>query len=167
MFVCKDVDPSYIYTAPIQIKNQVLINAPREEVFKVLVDVESWPKWFSDMTDARWSSRDTHCLNSTRVLTLKGAIKIHEKFITWKENERLAFNFISTSIPMAHAFVEDFKLENEANNTTRLTYSAGYDACIFLKLTGPLGKWALNFQFKNAAKSLARYMESTPLTTSL
>lgn len=159
MPACQSVDMNYLETAPVKIINSVDVSATPEQIFAVFEDENSWPKWFTGIVGVEWTSPKPFGVGTTRTVNL-GALKVYENFIHWEENKRFAFYFTKTNLPFVKALLEDYQLEVIDSNTTRFTHIVAYQPAFPLSFLGPLGKAALNRNFKKAANSLVRFMKS-------
>ena len=159
MPACQSVDMDYLESAPVKIINSVDISATPEQIFAVFEDENSWPQWFTGIIGVEWTSPKPFGVGTTRTVNL-GAIKVYEHFIHWEDNQRFAFYFTKTSLPFAKALLEDYRLEPLDSNTTRFTHTVAYQPAFPLSLLGPIGKAALNRNFKKATESLVKFMES-------
>ncbi len=157
-FSCRPVDPDFLYSAPVRIVNEVTINAAPEKVFEVLEDPDAWPKWFKDIVRVEWTSPKPFGVGTTRAVTLK-AMTVYEKFLVWETGKRFSFYFTETSLPFAHAFCEDYRLEASGSGTTRFIYTVALEPRFLIRLAGPVGRFILGRMFRNGARSLAIYME--------
>ena len=159
MPACQSVDMNFLESAPVKIVNSVDISATPEQIFSVFEDENSWPQWFTGIVDVEWTSPKPFGVGTTRTVNL-GAMKVYENFIHWEDNQRFAFYFTKTSLPFVKALLEDYRLEALDSTTTRFTHTVAYEPAFLLSLLGPIGKAALNRNFKKATESLVRFMES-------
>ena len=159
MPACQSVDMNFLESAPVKIINSVDISATPEQIFAVFEDENSWPQWFTGIVGVEWTSPKPFGVGTTRTVNL-GAMKVYENFIHWEDNQRFAFYFTKTSLPFVKALLEDYRLEVLDSTTTRFTHTVAYEPSLPLSLLGPIGKAALNRNFKMATKSLVRFMES-------
>ncbi|OUS30194.1 hypothetical protein A9Q99_06885 [Gammaproteobacteria bacterium 45_16_T64] len=155
---CKDVDESYLHSAPMRFVNEVILDATPEEVFAIFEDENSWPKWFKGIKHVEWTSPKPYSVGTTRTVTLD-AMKVYEHFIIWEQNKRFAFYFTSTGLPFVKSLCEDYQLEAVGDSQTRFIYTVACDPILLIKMTGPLAKYALGNMFKNAAESLRLYIQ--------
>jgi len=154
----RKVGLEFIESAPVRFVNEVTIHASCDEVFEALKDPDSWPRWFSDIQRVEWTSPPPFGVGSTRTVTLKG-MTVYEKFMVWEPGKRFAFYAPKISKPIAHAFCEDYRLEDSGSGTTRLIFTVAMEPRLMLRLAGPVGRFMMGRTFKNSARSLAAYME--------
>ena len=158
-FSCRTVDLAFLDSAPIRFVNEVEINASPERVFEIFEDGESWPKWFRDIVKVEWTSSKPFGVGTTRTVTLK-TMTVYEKFIAWDPGKRFTFYFTGTSLPIAHAFCEDYQLEALSNGRTKFTYIVAFEPRLLIKMSGPIGRWIFGNMFRTGAKSLAAFMQN-------
>lgn len=157
-FACRPVDLSFIETAPLKFVNEVELDASPEQVFKVLEDEESWPKWFKEIVGIEWTSPKPFGVGTTRTAKLRGAT-VYEHFIAWDPGKRFTFRLAGASVPIARAFCEDYRLEPTGNGKTRFTYIVAIEPGLLLKLAGPIARLVMGNMLRNGAHSLAAYMK--------
>ena len=157
-FKCKEVDLSFLETAPIKFVNIVTLDSTPQRVFEVFEDPKAWPRWFKDIIKVEWTTPKPFGVGTTRVVTLK-TMKAYEKFFIWETGKRFAFYFTATSIPFAKAFCEDYQLEELGDGKTKFTYTVVYEPNLLLKMTGPIVKLILGNMFKKSVISLATYIK--------
>jgi len=157
-FECRKVGEDFINSAPERFVNVVEVNASPEKIFEIFEDENQWPLWFKDIVKVTWTSPKPFGVGTTRTVKLK-PLTVYENFIVWETNKRFTFYLTHTSLPLAHALIEDYVLEPIDDGKTKFTYTVVYDPKPILKLAGPLGKMAFGRMFKNAAKGLKKYID--------
>lgn len=157
-FACRPVDLDFIESAQIRFVNEVGINASPEEVFTVLSDTDSWPRFLKDVIKAEWTSPEPHGVGSTRKLILKGMTAM-EKFIVWDPGKRFTFYIVETNAPLVRALCEDYRLEPAGGGKTVLTYVLALEPTLMLKLTGPMGRQLFRDLAGRVAHGLADFMK--------
>jgi len=157
-FACRPVGLDFIESAPLRFVYTVDIDASPEDVFKVLADVDAWPRFLEDARKAQWLSPVPHGVGSARTLILKG-LTAQEHFIAWEPGKRFTFYIAEMTAPLARALCEDYRLEPAGRGKTRFTYIVACDPSLLLKLTGPVGRGLLGSMFRKVAYSLAGFMK--------
>ena len=66
------------------------------------------------------------------------------------------FYFVASSMPLAHAFAEDYLLEEIAPGRTRFTYTVGIEPRLLVALAGPLSRIYFGSMFKSGCTNLER-----------
>ncbi len=108
MFPCEPVDVSFIETAPYRFTNSVDLAITPEQLFEVLADAESWPRWANVITKVAWTSPEPRGVGTTRVVDMRGGIVGDEEFLIWEPLRRMAFRFNECSTTAVAAFAEDY-----------------------------------------------------------
>jgi len=157
-FPCREVGHDFLESAPLRFVNEVTINATPARVFEALEDPQAWPKWFNDIVKVEWTSPKPFSVGTTRTVRLK-AMTVFEKFSVWETGKRFTFYFTETSLPFAHAFCEDYRLEDSGSGTTRLIYTVALEPRLLIRLGGPVSRLIMGRMFRNGARSLSAYME--------
>lgn len=158
-FTCRPVDLDFVDSAPLRFVSEVEIAASPEQVFNIFEDENAWPKWFDDIVKVEWTSPKPYGVGTTRIGTLK-RMTVHEKFIAWDPGRRFAFCLTAATLPIAHAFCEDYRLKPLGNGKTRFTYTIACEPRWLLKLAGPLGRRMMDTMLRKAAHSLAAFMQA-------
>jgi carbon monoxide dehydrogenase subunit G len=156
-FPCHPVDASFFDTAPMRFKNTVELAARPADVFAILEDGETWPKWFHGIRKVVWTSNKPYGVGTTRTVWLTG-LSVDEHFFRWEQDRRFSFYLTGHSIPLAHAFAEDYLLEAVAPNKTRFTYSVAIEPRLALSIVGPIAKTYFGSMFRSACKGLQSYV---------
>jgi hypothetical protein len=111
MFPCEHVDLSFIDTAPFRFRNSVDLAITPEQLFEVLADAESWPRWATVITKVTWTSPEPRGVGTTRTVDMRGGIVGNEEFLAWEPFTRMAFRFNECSTRAVAAFAEDYRVE--------------------------------------------------------
>ena len=157
-FSCRAVDESFLASAPMRFVNEVVLDAPPEAVFRMFEDGDSWSKWIKGIKSVEWTSPKPFGVGTTRTVTLD-AMKVKEYFFIWEQNKRFTFYFVSTGVPFVKALCEDYVLEPVGDGKTKFTYTVACEPSLPLKLSGPVGKFALGKMFKDATRDLQQLLK--------
>lgn len=150
----QDRDLAWVDSAPIRIELSKAVAAPPDEVFAILADHGSWPKWFTSMKAAQGDG--TTGVGSTRQVAL-GPLKADERFLAWEPGRRFSFLITKASAPGLVAFVEDFRLEPAPDDRTTVTYVGGIEPIRALRWAAPVVRWAFGREIDKALTGLAAY----------
>jgi polyketide cyclase/dehydrase/lipid transport protein len=156
-FTCRPVDTSFFDTAPMRFKNVVELDAPPAMVFAIFDDEQSWPKWFRAIHKVVWTSNRPHGVGSTRTVSLS-TVTVYEHFFRWEQDRRCSFYLTGASMPLAHAFAEDYLLEEFAPAKTRFTYRVAIEPRLAVAMGGPISRMYFGSMFKSACKNLQSYV---------
>lgn len=111
MHPCERVDLAFIENAPFRFRNSVDLAITPEQLFEVLSDAESWPRWAKVITKVTWTSPEPRGIGTTRVVEMRGGIVGDEEFIAWEPFTHMAFRFNECSTKAVAAFAEDYRVE--------------------------------------------------------
>ncbi|OBI52719.1 SRPBCC family protein [Mycobacterium sp. E787] len=111
MFPCERVDLGFIDTAPFRFSNSVDLAITPEQLFEVLADAESWPRWAPVITKVTWTSPEPRRVGTTRTVDMRGGMVGNEEFLAWEPFTRMAFRFNECSTQAVAAFAEDYRVE--------------------------------------------------------
>ena len=159
MFPCERVDPSFTDDAPYLFRNSVDLAVTPEQLFEVLADAESWPRWASVITKVTWTSPEPYGVGTTRTVDMRGGIVGNEEFIAWEPFTRMAFRFNECSTRAVAAFAEDYRVEVIPGGC-RLTWTMAQKpagpARLAMVVVGPL----LNLALRRFLKNLRSYTDA-------
>ena len=111
MFPCERVDLSFVDSAPFRFRNSVDLAITPEQLFEVLADAESWPRWATVITKVTWTSPEPRGVGTTRTVDMRGGMVGNEEFLSWEPFSRMAFRFNECSTRAVAAFAEDYRVE--------------------------------------------------------
>ena len=111
MHPCERVDLSFIDNAPYRFRNSVDLAITPEQLFEVLSDAESWPRWATVITKVTWTSPQPRGVGTTRIVEMRGGIVGDEEFLAWEPFTHMAFRFNECSTRFVGAFAEDYRVE--------------------------------------------------------
>ena len=156
-FPCHAVDSSLFDTAPMRFTNAVELDARPDEVFAILEDGESWPRWFAGMRKVAWTSNKPYGVGTTRTVWLTLG-SVDEHFFRWEQDRRFSFYLTALSMPLVYALAEDYLLEELAPGRTRFTYRVAVEPRLALGMVGPIARTLINSILRNACKGLQSYV---------
>ena len=148
----------FVDRAPAEFLTEADLPATPERVFAVFADIASWPRWFDDMREARWTGAATSGVGATRWVRL-GAIAVDETILAWEPGRRFSFRIDTATLPLVRAMVEDWRLE-PTQNGTRLVWRAAYEPTLLTRLLHPIVRAIFGAQFRRTAEGLKRYLAS-------
>ena len=158
-FACKAVDLAYLDIAPLQFRNEIVIDAAAESVFAVLEDGNSWPKWFKDIANIEWTTPKPFGVGTKRTIKMHTQLVADEEFFVWKQGKEFAFYFTYTNLPVVNALCEHYYLEPLGENQCKFTYRIGAELMFPTTLLAPIANILLGNMFEKGTKSLAKYMK--------
>jgi Polyketide cyclase / dehydrase and lipid transport len=152
MFPCERVEVSFAETAPFRLRNSVDLAITPEQLFEVLADAESWPRWVSVITKVTWTSPGPRGVGTTRIVETHGGIVADEEFIAWEPFTHIAFRFNECSTRSLTALAEDYRVEVVPGGC-RLTWTVAHKpagpARLAMFFVGPLVNLALRRFLRN------------------
>lgn len=159
MFPCDRVDLSFIDSAPFVYRNSVDLAITPEQLFEVLADAESWPRWASVITKVTWTSPEPRGVGTTRVVEMRGGLVGNEEFLAWEPFSHMAFRFNECSTQAVAAFAEDYRVEAVPGGC-RLTWTMAQKpagpARLAMHVVGPL----LNLGLRRFLRNLRNYTDT-------
>lgn len=108
----RSVGLDYTETAPVRLVFTAEASAAPEAVFHALADVEGWPRWYRQVTEAR--STDG---GKGREIRLKGGTRFRETVMAADPCERYAYRIDETNAPGLRALLEEWTLKPSGPGT--------------------------------------------------
>ncbi|OBK10703.1 SRPBCC family protein [Mycobacterium sp. 1245852.3] len=159
MFPCERVDLNFIDSAPFVFSNSVDLAITPEQLFEVLSDAGSWPRWAKVITKVTWTSPEPRGVGTTRVVEMRGGIVGNEEFLAWEPFTHMAFRFNECSTRSVAAFAEDYRVQVIPGGC-RLTWTMAQKpagpAKPAMVVVGPL----LNLALRRYLRNLRSYTDS-------
>lgn len=158
MQACRLVDVDFVDTARYRYSNSVDLAITPDQLFEVLEDPDSWPRWAKVITKVTWTSPPPRGVGTTRVVDMRGGLVGDEEFLLWEPPTRMAFRFNASSEPTVQAFAERYDVEPTLEGC-RLTWTLALDVAGPSRRLMPLGKPVMNLTFRWFLKNLRRYTD--------
>jgi len=163
MFPCERVDASFTdadsVEARYRFRNSVDLAITPEQLFEVLSDAQSWPRWAKVITKVTWTSPEPRGVGTTRVVEMRGGLVGNEEFLAWEPFTHMAFRFNECSTRSVAAFAEDYRVEVIPGGC-RLTWTMAQKpagpAKRAMVVVGPL----LNLALRRYLRNLRSYTDS-------
>ena len=154
---CRAETVSFVERAPYRFENEGVMPVSAEALFDALVDAPSWPKWFVDMLEARWTSDAPYGVGSTRTVRLK-PMSVDERILVFEPGKRFAFRLERVGLPLVRAMVEDYVIEPLGPSSSRLHWVAAYEPTLLMKALHPLMRAIFGSQFRRTVVQLAKHL---------
>lgn len=159
MHPCERVDLGFIDNAPVIFRNSVELAITPEQLFDVLADAESWPRWANVISKVTWTSPEPRGVGTTRTVEMHGGIVANEEFLAWEPFTHVAFRFNECSTRYVAAFAEDYRVEVIPGGC-RLTWTMAQKpagpARLPMAVVGPL----LNLVLRRFLRNLRSYTDT-------
>lgn len=152
-FKNKDVGLDFVERAPQRFVVVRELAATPDEVFGILADGDSWPRWFPDMREVAWQTPAPHTVGSIRHVRLK-SLRAKERFIAWEPGKRWSFVVFASTAPFTRAMVEDYVLEPLPGGHTRLTVNACFEPSLLGTILLPILRRVFGKMFDKAGDGL-------------
>lgn len=149
-------DLAFADTAPARAEGSAIVDATPAEIWAVLVDHGSWPRWFTGVKACRPTSEPATGIGSTREVVLSGGARFQERFIAWDEDARWAFTATAMTPGGFRSLVERVTIEAVDDHRTRVTYRMAFDPALLLKPLAPLLTRAVSRNLDTAMEALGR-----------
>jgi Polyketide cyclase / dehydrase and lipid transport len=164
MFPCERVSVSFTQTAPYRFTNSVDLAITPEQLFEVLADAESWPRWASVITNVTWTSPEPRGVGTTRTVDMRAGIVGDEEYLIWEPFTRMAFRFNECSTRAVAAFAEDYRVEVIPGGC-RMTWTLAQKPAGPAKLAMFVARPVLNLALRRFLTNLRRYTDARFATT--
>ncbi len=125
-FHLRPEDLSFLDRAPDSYVFDALVEAPRAAVFAAIgADPSTWT-WFPKLSNASYEGAGPRGVGSRRRVDMAGTF-YRETMIAWEEPSCWAYRVDESSVPLAHAPVEEWALfeseDDRANTIVRWTFA--------------------------------------------
>lgn len=107
---CERVAVEFVDDAPYRFVSTVDLAITPEQLFEVMADAASWPKWAKVITKVTWTSPEPRGVGTTRTVDMRGGISGDEEFLAWEPFTRMAFRFNESTTGAIAAFAEDYRV---------------------------------------------------------
>lgn len=163
MYPCDPVGLELINTARFRATNSVDLPVSPGQLWQVLEDEESWPRW-SYVTRMTWNSPRPFRVGTTRAIETRTGGRVIDEVIAWHPQVHLAFRVNAVSEPTEGASVEEFRIEPTPQGC-RLTWTLAHDpkkASLGVRL---VAKTVMNVKYRQYLDKLRKYTEQRFGTT--
>lgn len=107
---CERVELDFVDRAPYRFVSTVDLAITPEQLFEVLADAASWPRWATVITKVTWTTPEPRGVGTTRTVDMRGGITADEVFLAWEPFTRMAFRFDESTTGAVAAFAEDYRV---------------------------------------------------------
>jgi carbon monoxide dehydrogenase subunit G len=159
MIPCERVDLAFIDSAPFRFVSTVELTINPEQLFEVLSDAESWPRWATVITKVTWTSPEPRGVGTTRTVHMRGGIVGDEEFLAWEPFTHMAFRFNEASTSSIAAFVEDYNVVPTVNGCHLTWVMAMKPNGVAARLGMRLGRPVMSRMFQKFLYNLRDYTD--------
>jgi len=150
------VDAEFLDSAPFRVVTEVLVSAPIEACWSLLVDQASWPQWFDDMSTVEANPWLWTEPGQTRQVTVN-KLKVDEVAISLEPQREYAFSITKWPLPIAKRAAEGVRLVDRTDGEsprTQLTYIGAFELTWFSKWLEPILQRRFNAAWGPALQNL-------------
>jgi len=143
---------SFLDRAPVRHVFTAVVPATRDAVFAELADPTTWPTWFPGVRSARYHGAPPYGVGTIREADVAGTRWV-EEMIAWDAGRRWAYTVLEASMPLAHAQVESFEVE-DAPGGTRVRWTLAIEPRLVQRLAAPIAPLVMRRLFERAMRNL-------------
>ncbi|MCH7789232.1 MAG: SRPBCC family protein [Acidobacteria bacterium] len=126
---------SWIEDAPVRVRAERTVSATPAQLWAVIADHESWPRWFDSVKKVEVTGV-SDAVDGTRRVTV-GPVVLEERFTRWEPEHVFAFAVTGMSHRLVKSLNERLTLTAQESGTT-VVYEQAFDpkpvAGLFLKI---------------------------------
>jgi hypothetical protein len=163
MYPCERVGLDLIETARFRSTNSVDLKITPGQLWQLLEEAESWPKW-SYVKQMTWTSPKPFRVGTTRAVDTRTGGRVHEEVIVWHPQVHLAFRVNEVSEPPGGGSVEELRIEPTPQGC-RLTWTIAHDPKHPPLLARLLLKRMMKRNYRKYLGKLRRYAEQRFVAT--
>ena len=130
------------------VKRTIIINAPKDKVWKKISNIAGLPTWVIDVKKTTYLSKKKTNVGAIRKITFNDGNTIEEHVVDWKNGEY--FTYIATEGLPLRAYVATLIIKPKSKDTSILTWQSYFNSKKMTK------KEFLDFQ-----KTLGQFYESS------
>jgi hypothetical protein len=157
-FRLREVSPDFLTTAPKRWHFEGIVAAPQERVFDAIAaDPSTWT-WFPGFSTGRYKGPGPHGAGAIREVRVGPSI-YRETIVVWDRPTRWVYRVDSTTVPLAHALVEEWTVE-PAGSGSRVRWTFAVDPRAMFRAMGPLTPIVLGRVFRTAMRNLEAELKS-------
>ena len=151
--------PDFLTTAPKIWRFEGRVGAPQERVFDAIAaDPSTWT-WFPGFSTGRYEGPGPHGVGSIRAVRVGPSI-YRETILAWDGPTRWVYRVDSTTVPLAHALVEEWVVEAADGDASRVRWTFAVDPRAMVRVMGPLPPRVLGRVFRRAMRNLEAELKS-------
>jgi hypothetical protein len=145
----------FLTSAPRRWTFSAPVAAPPTAVFAALsADPSTWASWFPGFTAGHYEGEGTPGLGSGREVTV-GRARYRETMVAWDEPTRWTYRVDETTVPMADALVEEWRIAPDGDHSV-VSWTFAIDPKPLFSLSRPLAAPVMGWLFRRAMRNLSR-----------
>jgi Polyketide cyclase / dehydrase and lipid transport len=157
MFPCQRVGLDLIETARFRSTNSVDLKITPGQLWQVLEEAESWPKW-SYVKHMIWRSPKPFRVGTTRAVETRSGGRVIDEVIVWHPQVHLAFRVNEVSEPPGGGSVEELRIEPTPQGC-RLTWTLAHDPKNPPLMARIFAKRVMNLKYRQYLTKLRHYTD--------
>jgi hypothetical protein len=157
LFPCEPVGLELIDTARFRSTNSVDLTITPGQLWQVLEEAESWPRW-SPLTKMTWTSPAPLRVGTIRAIEMRNGAVAVEEVIAWKPHSHMAFRMNKSSFARERASVEEHRIEPTPQGC-RLTWTLAHDPKDPPLLARVIAKRVMTWKYREYLAKLRQYTD--------
>ena len=133
--------------------------APPADAFAAIsADPSTWVAWFPGLSAGHYEGDHPPGVGSGREVTV-ARTRYRETILAWDAPHRWAYRVDETSVPLAHALVEEWTVERDGDHSI-VGWTFAIDARPLYLVGLPLAGTVMGRVFRRAMRNLSRHLAS-------
>ena len=150
----REEDLGFLDRAPKTWTFEEEVHAPQEVVFAAIsADPSTWT-WFPRLSSGSYDGDGPHGVGSKRQVKMSG-VTYKETMLAWEAPSRWAYRVDKSSVPLAHALVEDWVVEPRGEHAAVVRWTFAIDPKALFKAGMPAAPTVMGRLFKKAMANLS------------
>lgn len=104
------------------IKKSILINKPKDKVWRKISNIINLPEWLIDVKKTVFLSKTKRGVGAVRKITFKDGNVIEEHIVAWNNGE--SFTYVATEGLPLRVYVATLSLKSKTKNKTTVTWQS-------------------------------------------
>jgi hypothetical protein len=158
-YPCERVGLDFVGTARYRFVSIVDLAITPEQLFEVLAEADSWPRWATAVADVTWTSPLPYGVGTTRTVTMRGGAVNDAEFVAWDHYSHMAFRLNESTTKGLAAFVEDYQVQDTTSGCHVTWTVAITPRGLTTRLGMFVGRPVMARVFRRFAGNLRRYTD--------
>ena len=114
----REVGLDFLESAPQKFVYEAEVNAPGKDVWAAIsADPSTWTQWFPGLDEGGYEGDGPPGVGTIRQIRM-GDSTYRETMLAWDEPTRWAYRVDASTDPVAHALVEDWRIDDHGDEST-------------------------------------------------